>query len=324
MTTSSADCRVAVVIPVYCPTFLGEALHSVFTQSRQPDEVIVVDDGAPDQDQLSAAIGKYGERVTLIRQPNRGAAAARNTGLASTTADLVALLDADDLWLPSFLEEQLAVLAATPDLDLVYCDGVITGNTPLAGETFMDKCPSNGPVTLESLLAQRCTVLLSGVVARRQAILDANGFDPQLRRGHDFDLWLRMAQRGARLTYQRKVLLVRRVHDDNLSGTSVTEAERPLSILERTLSTLPLSDRERAVAEDRVRELRGVVAREYGKEFLRVGQYADARRELSRAQRERSTWKLRAALLALRVAPQFARTMYLTRMRLTRARQVAT
>ena len=98
---------------------------------------------------------------------------------------------------------------------------------------------------------------------------------------------------------------------------------RPLSILERTLTTMALSDRERAIVEHRVRELRGAVAREYGKKFLRVGQYAEARRELSRAQSERSTWKLRAALLALRLAPQFARTMYLTRMRLARARQRA-
>src|SRR5688500_14438702 len=91
---------VAVVIPVYRARYLAEALESVFFQSRPANEVIVIDDGSPDQNELRHAIAPYGRAVTLVRQFNQGAAAARNRGLRATSADLVAFLDADDRWLP--------------------------------------------------------------------------------------------------------------------------------------------------------------------------------------------------------------------------------
>jgi len=305
--------RVAAVIPVFRAGFLAEALRSVFEQRRQPDEVFVIDDGSPDQDDLARAIEPYRDRISLIHQPNQGAAAARNRGIEASTADYVALLDADDVWLPNFLEEQLALLTAQPAVDLVYSDGIVTGSTRLAGQRFMVSCPSHGDVTLEALLAQHCTVLLSAVVARRTALLDAGLFDLAIKRGQDFDLWLRMVNRGAQVTYQRKVLVIRRVHDDNLSGTALNEQERPLRVLEKTLRTMPLSERERAVAERRVRYLRGALAREYGKELLRREDYPGARREFARACRNNFSWKLHAALVGLRIAPQLLRRLYLRR-----------
>jgi hypothetical protein len=177
----------------------------------------------------------------------------------------------------------------------------------------MASCPSEGPVTLEALLAQRCTVLLSSVVARRQAIVDVGGFDLDIRRGQDFDLWLRMAHGGARFAYQRKVLVVRRYHDENLSGTAVNEQERPLRVLEKTLRTMRLSPRQRAIAEARVRELHASLARERGKQLLEHGHYADARREFQLASHGRFSWKIYVALLGLRIAPRLARRIWLLR-----------
>lgn len=313
MRTDPAASTVAVVIPVYHAGFLGEALRSVFEQSRQPDDVLVVDDGSPDQDAVMNAIAPFRDRVKVIRQSNQGAAAARNRGIEATSAEYVALLDADDVWFPSFLEDQLALLASRPDLDMVYSDGVVMGRTGLAGQRFMKSCPSHGEVTLESLLAQDCTVLLSAVVARRQALVEAGLFDLAIRRGQDFDLWLRMVRRGSHVTYQRKALVVRRVHDDNLSGTALNEQERPLRVLEKTLRTMPLSPREREVAERRVRYLRGTLAREYGKELLRQRDFPGARREFARACRGSFSWKLHAALVGLHVAPQLLRRLYLLR-----------
>ncbi len=305
--------RVAVVIPVCRAAFLLEALESVFHQTHSADEVIVIDDGSPDQHLLSEAVAPYCERITLLRQRNAGAAAARNAGLAAATADFVAFLDADDRWMPTFLHEQLGYLAAHPETDLIYADAIVTGDTPAAGRTFMTMCPSEGPVTLASLLAQECNVLTSTVVVRRSQVMAAGLFDVALRRGQDFDLWLRLVAQGARVRYQRQVLALRRLHGDNLSGTRLNELERALHVFGKAMRTLPLTPAERAVAERRVRELEGEIAREHGKERLASGDFRGARRSLEEASRVIPSWKLTAARVVLMVAPKLLRRVYLSR-----------
>src|SRR5262245_40005907 len=128
MGTTSGNGRVAVVIPVYGPRFLGQALESVFSQSRRPDDVIVVDDGSPDPAAVRRMVARYAESVRLVRQPNQGAGGARNTGIIATSAEFIAFLDADDRWLPDFLLAQLNAFAADPALDLVYSDGMYVGH----------------------------------------------------------------------------------------------------------------------------------------------------------------------------------------------------
>jgi len=305
--------RVAAVIPVFRAGFLVQALQSVMRQTRPPDEIIVVDDGSPDRAEIAAAVARFGNRVTLVEQANLGAAAARNRGMTATNAEFIALLDADDEWFPAFLEEQLAALTAHPHVDLIYCDGLITGQTGLAGQRFMQSCPSVGPVTLESLLAQRCTVLLSGVVMRRRAAMDVGGFDLAIRRGQDFDLWLRMAHHGSQMDFTRQPLVLRRVHDSNLSGSAIDEQERPLHVLEKAVGTMPLSPQQLDIAQERIRHLRSTLAREHGKEYLRQGDFSKARQEFMRARQGGFSWKLSAALLGLRIAPHLMRRLYLRR-----------
>jgi glycosyltransferase involved in cell wall biosynthesis len=314
MESTSHNRRVAVVIPVYGGRYLTQALESVFVQSRSPDEVIVVDDGSPDSAAVRRAVLPFADRVRLIRQSNQGAGAARNVGITATSADFIALLDSDDVWLPGFLAEQLNAFAVDPALDLVYSDGLYVGHTPLAGARFMCVCPSSGEVTLTALLAQTCTVLLSSVVARRAALVSAGGFDTTLRRGQDFDLWLRMACRGARMRYQRKVLTLYRRHDQALSGTAIDTIERPLRVLRRTLERMPLTSADQEVAERRVRALEAELARERGKDLLRRGDFRAAREALANANREIKNWKVQGARLGLLIAPQLVRKLYLSRL----------
>jgi glycosyltransferase involved in cell wall biosynthesis len=308
-----ANNRVAVIIPVYAAAFLSEALESVLGQTRAADQIIVIDDGSPDREVIEAATNRWPGRITLLRQANAGAAAARNAGLAAASAEWVAFLDADDRWLPDFLARQVAFLEAHPTLDLVWADATIVGNTPAAGRTFMSMCPSSGPVTLESLLAQTCNVLTSTVVVRRSLVLETGCFDVALRRGQDFDLWLRLVSRGARADYQQEVLAVRRLHGENLSGTRLTELERALHVFDKAMKTLPLTRREQDVARRRVQTLHGELAREHGKARLVSGDFDEARRLLDAAHRAAPNWKLVAARLGLRFAPALVRRLYLAR-----------
>jgi glycosyltransferase involved in cell wall biosynthesis len=318
MTVSAALSRVAVIIPVYRARYLGEALESVFFQSLTPDEVIVIDDGSPDQEEIDRLAAAFEGRIRLLRQTNQGAGAARNAGIRATSAELIALLDADDRWLPDFLAEQVPLMNACRHVHVSYTNAMYIGRTPLAGRTFMSTCPSRGEVTLESLLAQECTVPLSATIARRAAMMRTGLFDPALRRGQDFDLWLRMASNGARFTYSEKILALRRLHDENLSGTQVNEIERALNVFVKTLATMDLSVTERAAAERRVRALTIGLARERGKERLVHGDFAAARVHLEAVARQ-CGWKVRAALLALHLAPALVRRFYVARSEATLA-----
>jgi glycosyltransferase involved in cell wall biosynthesis len=308
-----ANNRVAVIIPVYAAAFLEQALASVFEQVLPADQVIVVDDGSPDQDAIQQAMNRWPGRITLRRQANAGAAAARNTGLRAATTEWVAFLDADDHWLPDFLARQMAFLHAHPDVDLVWADATIVGDTPAAGRTFMSMCPSSGPVTLESLLAQTCNVLTSTVVVRRRLVEHVGGFDVALRRGQDFDLWLRLVADDARAAYHEDVLAVRRLHGENLSGTRLNELERALHVFSKALNTLALTRQERHVARQRVHTLNGELAREHGKLRLLHGDFEGARKLLDAAHRAVPNWKLLAARFGLRFAPTLVRRFYLAR-----------
>ena len=119
---------VSVVIPCYnAAPFLRETLDSVLNQTRPPLEVIVVDDGSTDD---SAAIAEsYGPAVRVIQQENQGESVARNRGMDEARGEWVALLDADDRWLPHKLERQLAALCgASSDVVCVYSDFIVFGS----------------------------------------------------------------------------------------------------------------------------------------------------------------------------------------------------
>ena len=204
--TAGGTPRVSVIMPAYnVAPYIGDALRSVFAQTFRDFEVVVVNDGSPDTDDLERVLADYRERVVYLKQENRGVSAARNAGIRAARAPFVAHLDPDDLWEPEYLASQLEVLERNPTIDVLYPDALIFGDSPEAGLRFMDWCPSNGEVTVESLFAERCHVMCS-VTARRGALLRTGLFDEALRCSEDFDLWLRVLKSGGRIAYNRRVL----------------------------------------------------------------------------------------------------------------------
>jgi len=108
---------ISVVIPTYnSASYLQEALESVSQQTVAVDEIIVVDDGSTDE--THQVIQSFD--VTYLYQKNAGAAAARNAGVAAVQGELIAFLDADDLWLPTKIEQQVSLLTNEPTIDMVF------------------------------------------------------------------------------------------------------------------------------------------------------------------------------------------------------------
>jgi glycosyltransferase involved in cell wall biosynthesis len=259
---------------------------------------------------LDLAIAPWRHRIRQFRQQNAGAGAARNLAVANAVGQFVAFIDADDGWTPEFLERQVRLLEMRQDLDMVWSNGLIRGNTLLAGRTYFETTASSAPPSFQSLLLQTCTVLTSSVVVRRSALEAVGGFDRRLRRGQDFDLWLRLAHRGIGMAARPEPLVWRRVHEHNLSGDAITEIRRAITVLEGIPRKLLLNTNELGVVQQRLTHLSAQLALELGKRALRSGDLATAQRHFSQTQALR-TWKVRAVLMAMRISPALVRRAYL-------------
>ena len=298
---------VSVIVPCYSVTpYVAEAIESILAQSYQDLEIIVINDGCPDSVNLERILAPYRERLRYIRQENVGVSAARNTGIRAAASEFVAFLDADDVWEPHYLAEQMAYLASHPETDVVYPDAVYFGEGPLAGRRFMESCPSAGPVTIASLIQERCCVFIS-VLARRTALLRAGLFDPAMSRAEDFDFWLRILKTGGRIGYHTRPLVRYRKRNTSLSAESLPMLAGQLHAIGKLEHSASLSGEERSAVQEARSRWQAQSRLAEGKTFLREGDYPAAFRALSAAHEQLPSAKLRAILVLLRVAPPLAR-----------------
>ncbi len=307
---------VSVIMPAYMSApYIADALESVFAQTFRDFEVVVVNDGSPDTEELERVLAPYRERIVYLRQENRGVSAARNAAIRAARAPLVAMLDPDDLWEPEYLEVQVGMLREDPSLDLVYPNALIFGEGAHAGKTYMEVNPSQGEVTFEGLLTQRCTVV-NYVTARREAIAAAGWFDESLRRSEDFDLWLRILCRGGRIAYHRRVLARYRRHAGSLSSDPVLMSRDILRVLDKAGRELELTGAQRQLlARERARFHAGLRLQEGKQAFLR-GDTRAALEGVSEANLVLRSRKLSLVCGLLRLAPGLLRRAYLLRERL--------
>ena len=182
---------VSVVIPNYnCAAFLPDALESVFAQTYPHVEILVVDDGSTD-DSLQV-LEQYADRVRVFRQPNGGVSAARNHGIRESRGELVAFLDADDLWNPEKLARQVP-LFDRPEVGLVYCAVEYIDE---AGKSLGTNRTGRRGRVLRSIALLEGTIVLAGgstAVVRRECFDRAGGFDLEMSTAADWDMWRRVA-----------------------------------------------------------------------------------------------------------------------------------
>jgi glycosyltransferase involved in cell wall biosynthesis len=316
---------VSIIIPAYnVAPYIRETLRSVFAQTFGHYEVIVINDGSPDAQAFDRAIEPYRKRIRYISQKNGGASSARNAGLRAARGELVAFLDADDLWLPNYLEQQLKFFHEQ-DCDLVCADAMVFGDSPDAGRTYMsavmETAPPAGAVSFFDLLSAERSLITSGVIARRELIFEVGLFDEALRNAQDFDLWLRLARHGARLAYHRQVLLRYRARMNSLTGDATNSLNRELCVLdkiERSYNLTPAESREVAPV---IRRRQAILQFELGKLLLARGDVQLACAAFSKANNFRRTWKTQAALWLSHLAPGPMKALCLRRMRNATAKE---
>lgn len=229
---------VSVIVPVYnAEAHIAEALNSVFAQTYRPLEIIVIDDGSTDR---TPEIVKSFPEVRYILQHNGGPSVARSRGLAAAQAEYVAFLDADDIWDPTKLSEQIAIMERHPEAGLVFADmrHFDERNEPqpsmfakygFTADFFGSESRVKNPVRK---LVQANFIPTSSVLARKRVIMQTGGFDEQFRKAEDWDLWLRMAL-CAPVFYLPKVLMRKRVHQVNVSHDAAGMNVAALAVLEK-------------------------------------------------------------------------------------------
>lgn len=298
--------RASVVIPAFnLAALIGETLESVFAQTFDSFEVLLVNDGSADTPELERALAPFRDRIVYVKQPNGGASAARNAGIKRARGEIIAFLDGDDLWLPEFLRSQIEFLDAR-DLDLVYADALLFGDVARDDETYMQNAVSDGAVTSESLLAWTCNVITSGTIVRKKMFDRCGLFDesPVWRRAQDFEMWFRLVRNGARADYQKKVLLKYRVRAGSLTGSQIEQARRNLVALHAINHKYKLTESEIAVWRKTMRLAQAIWEVEAGKAALKNGEYKAARQHFGKAAPLYSRPKIALLEFALRVAPR--------------------
>jgi glycosyltransferase involved in cell wall biosynthesis len=305
--------KVSVIIPAYnIAPYISETLDSVFEQTFTDFEVIVVNDGSPDTEDFETALRPYLDGIVYLKQENGGASVARNAGLQAARGEFVAFLDGDDVWLPNYLKEQMEFIRER-GCDLACADAMFFGESADKAPTYMvawmNDAPMAGDFGFLELVDAKRSVITSGVVARRQPIIDIGLFDEALRRAQDFDLWLRLACAGHRLSFQRKALLKYRCRPNSLSGGVINSHRRELRIFDKIETAYDLSPQQRTEVAEIIRKRRALLEFELGKLYAASGNFHRAQESFVEANRLQPTLKGRVALSLIRLAPQAVRAI---------------
>jgi glycosyltransferase involved in cell wall biosynthesis len=245
---------VDVIIPAYnAARYLPVALESVFSQTFDDWQILLVDDGSTDNtaDAVAPFLDRFGSRIRYIRQKNRGVTAARNTAIRTSTAEFLAFLDADDVWLPCRLSESLKALAARPQAGLVY--GLVTHIDPEGrlGETWKGN-QRNAEGHIAPYIYRRKVELPCATVTLRRGCLDEVGiFDETMRATEDRDLWLRISLRYE-VAFVPKVLAYYRVSPSSLSADSQQMLKAQLQFIRKHYGSEGCGLRSRQIAWARI------------------------------------------------------------------------
>jgi glycosyltransferase involved in cell wall biosynthesis len=224
MATADTGIRISVVIPAYnAAPFLPRCLASVFAQTLKPEEVIVVDDGSTDNTAaLAAELG-----ATVISRQNAGVSASRNAGIQKASGEWIALLDADDDWVPEKLERQVACIQ--PGTVLVYSGIRIFDLRGRRSER-----PALEPSQAIKMLRYRNPITPSTVLFRRDVVLQIGGFHLGIQGCEDWELWIRL-QRMGQFAAVEDALVNYYVHPGSISSNPESMLKPLYKIIDTTL-----------------------------------------------------------------------------------------
>ena len=205
--------------------FLEDAIASILAQDYAPFEIVVCDDGSTDR---TPEILSANPELRTIRQPNSGPAAARNAAVAASSGELLAISDADDLWPPTRLSVQADYLVQHPEVGCV-----------LGRQEWINPPPW---LTRDSVYGELDGIPIVSAMLRRSAFEAVGGLDESFTHSEDMDLLFRLRERGIPIEILPDVVMFRRFHGANLTGSAPSTSPLLRSLRQKL-------ERERAASE---------------------------------------------------------------------------
>ena len=280
--------QVTVAIPVFnAGRTVAAALHSVFAQTYRDYEVIVVDDGSTDD--TASQVAAWRDQLSYVYQTNAGPAGARNEALRRARGRFVAFLDADDVWLPGKLEQQVAYFARFPETGLLHTGALVSrAPTPAVLEMLENRVPQDvtPPARVYcDLFHGLLDINTLTVMAPRDVLLECGGFDER-RELHveDWDLWLRIAARHP-VGYLASPLAVHRPGGSMSSAVEKTYRGQQMVVEQSAALCQMACERHRAAPLECFRRREYRLFSDLGYERFWAGRMADARTAFGRAAR---------------------------------------
>ena len=248
---------------------LREAIESVRAQTYQAWELVIFDDGSTDDTEaLVQRFQKEDPRIRYRKQSHQGVSGVaniRNLGLREARGRFMAFLDDDDVWFPRKLETEVAYLEQHPEMAFVY--------TPVHVVGMEGHYQKTRPVSLSASYADLfdgCFVQISSVVARKESLLAAGGFDGSLESSRDYDLWLKVARRQP-FGYVEEPLGLYRCHPNSISSNLERRYRMHLEILSR----VPVEP-SKGITKERKRKRLAVEAYHLARLYRGKGNYGEA------------------------------------------------
>lgn len=238
---------VSVIIPAYnCSDTVQKTLNSVLEQDYPAIEILVINDGSTDN--TRTLLESYSHKIKIIDQENSGSAVSRSKGIQAASGKYIAFIDADDLWVSWKISTQVSYLENNPDVGMIYNAWVLISNDPDSAmlpkakpdDNLLQKVDENLSGYLYTQLLMECVVHTSAVVMLKQVCLDVGDFDSTLRRGQDYDYWLRVS-RLAKIVKLASVLSAYRIHEASITH-QVPSINYEAQLLTKAVSLYGLTD----------------------------------------------------------------------------------